>query len=156
MFINFSALSPDTLLGKMLRLPLKVVPPRMIIPILQGRLKGRFWIRGSSNDGCWLGSYERKKTRLFEKTVTGGSVVFDIGANVGYYTLLASLLVGPGGKVFSFEPVPRNLFYLRKHLAMNRLKNVTVFEEAASDTCGEAVLMKVPITAWGIFQSRAT
>lgn len=66
----------------------------MVVPVLQGSLRGRKWIVGSSNHGCWLGSYEWKKQRLFTRTVSSGDVVFDIGAHVGFYTLLASVLVG--------------------------------------------------------------
>lgn len=134
--MNFSAIPYRTLYGKALRFPLKFIPPNMKMPILQGRLRGKKWTVGSSNHGCWLGSYEYEKRVVFETTVTEGSVVFDIGAHVGFYTLLASVLVGPSGKVFAFEPAPRNLFYLKEHLRLNRITNVTVIEAAVSDSAG--------------------
>lgn len=95
------------------------------------------WITGSSNHGCWLGSYEYDKRVLFENRISEGSVVFDIGANVGFYTLLASALVGSNGEVVAFEPAPRNLRYLRSHLRMNRVSNVKIIEAAVSDINGE-------------------
>ena len=69
---------------------------------MQGKIRGKKWVVGSGNHGYWLGWYEYDKRILFEKTVTKQSIVFDIGAHVGFYTLLASELVGPGGKVYAF------------------------------------------------------
>jgi FkbM family methyltransferase len=75
---------------------------------------------------------------MFERIITRNSVVFDIGAHVGFYTLLSSALVGRKGKVFAFEPLQRNLGYLREHLNLNQVKNVTVIEAAISDKSGTA------------------
>jgi FkbM family methyltransferase len=124
------------LLGKILRLPLKLIPANMVLPILQGKLRGQKWIVGSSNHGCWLGSYEHDKRSLLEQTIKEGKVCFDLGANVGFYTLLTSKLVGTQGKVFAFEPLPRNLEYLRQHLQINRVNNVQVMAIAVSDRVG--------------------
>jgi len=67
-----------------------------------------------------------------------GGVCFDIGAQAGYHTLYASLTVGPTGRVFAFEPAPGNIANIRKHVAMNRLSNVTIVEAAVSDCNGVA------------------
>lgn len=127
--MNFSGISNKGL-GRLLRFPLKLIPTNMRLPILQGKLRGKRWIVGSGNHGCWLGSYEFEKQILFAKTIQTGSVVFDIGAHVGFYTLLASELVGSGGKIIAFEPLPRNIHYLKEHLRLNGCKNVTVIEAA--------------------------
>lgn len=136
--MNFSGISNRSALGQVLRAPLRVIPPTMQIPILQGRLKGKKWIVGSSQHGCWLGSYEYDKQQLFEATVKSGNVVFDLGAHVGFYTLLASVLVGETGRVFAFEPLPNNLNYLKQHLSLNSITNVQVIEAAVSDRTGVA------------------
>jgi len=136
--INISGISDMNALGKLLRFPLKLIPQKMIMPILQGRLKGKKWIVGSSNHGCWLGSYEYDKQILFSRTIKEGGVVYDIGANVGFYTLLSSETVGKKGKVIVFEPLPRNIHYLRKHLLLNRCENVTLIEAAVADKNGVA------------------
>ena len=136
--MNFSGISNNTPVGKLLRLPLQLIPPQMKIPILQGKLRGFKWIVGSSNHGCWLGSYEWGRRRLFEETVKEGNIVFDIGAHVGFYTLLASALVGPAGKVFAFEPLSQNVSYLKEHLRINKVENVVIHEAAVFDRTGTA------------------
>ena len=100
-----------------------------------GALRGKRWIVGSAIHRCWLGFYESEKQKLISREVQSGSVFWDVGANVGFYSLLASKLVG-SGKVFAFEPAPRNLSYLRKHLALNRVANVEVLAAAVSDRNG--------------------
>lgn len=124
--------------GRVLRAPLGLVPRERALPILWGKLRGWRWVVGSSFQSCWLGVYEYEKQQVFVRTVKPGDVVYDVGANVGFYTLLASRLVGPGGRVFSFEPLPRNIKYLRRHLDANGVTNVTVFEGAVSDRSGTA------------------
>ncbi len=52
------------------------------------------------------GAWERQQTRLIIDTLTPGSVVLDIGANTGYYALLASRAVGPSGHVHALEMQP--------------------------------------------------
>ncbi len=135
--MNFSGISDKSFGGKILRFPLRLISPDTVLPILQGKLKGLKWVTGSSNHGCWLGSYEYDKRAAFENRVGKGSVVFDIGANVGFYTLLASVLVGDRGKVVAFEPLPRNLRCLKSHLQMNGIKNVSVIEAGVWDCTGE-------------------
>ena len=93
--MKVSEISNRSVAGRLLRLPLALIPPALAMPVLQGPLRGYRWIVGSSNHGCWLGSYEYAKQRLFAQMVRSGDVVFDVGANVGFYTLLAACRVGP-------------------------------------------------------------
>lgn len=136
--LNFSAVSSRSLAGRGLRLILKALPTEMRVPILQGGLRGAWWIVGSATHGCWLGSYEKEKQELFRSRLSPGTVVYDVGANVGFYSLLASRSVGHNGRVFAFEPFPRNLAYLRRHLAMNRVNNVEVVGAAVASGVGSA------------------
>jgi FkbM family methyltransferase len=134
--VNLSAISRDSLIGKVLRAPLALIPPSTVVPILQGPLRGRRWVVGSGTHGCWLGSYEHRKHRRFADWIRSGATVFDVGANVGFYTLLASARCGPHGRVFAFEPDRRNVAFLARHLLLNRSSNVTIVEAAVGDATG--------------------
>lgn len=136
--MNLSGISSQTVLGRLLRLPLRMIPSDTVLPILQGVLRGKKWVSGSGHHGCWLGSYEYDKQRLFARSISSGEVVFDIGAHAGFYTLLASTLVGRAGRVIAFEPLPDNLVHLQKHLNINGIDNVQVIEAAVSDSEGQA------------------
>ncbi len=106
--------------------------------VLQGPLRGQRWIVGSATHGCWLGTYEKEKQELVARLLRPGQVMFDVGANVGLYALLASKCVGLKGKVIAFEPLPGNLDYLRTHLALNRVANVEVLAAAVGRAPGRA------------------
>ena len=127
-----------TALGRLLRLPLRAVPRERPVRILAGPLRGWRWIPAAASHGCWLGTFERAEQDVFTRTIRPGDVVYDLGANVGFYTLLAAKLAGPTGRVVAFEPVPRNLGYLRRHLALNHCEDVTVVAAAVSDRSGTA------------------
>ncbi|MCS7025771.1 MAG: FkbM family methyltransferase [Bryobacteraceae bacterium] len=120
-----------------LRLPLRLVPRDAVIPILSGPLRGKKWVAGSSVASCWLGIYERAKLEQMQASVPPGGVVYDVGAQSGYHTLLASRLVGRSGRVYAFEPLPRNYEMLVKHLSLNEIFNVEPVRAAVSDTDGE-------------------
>lgn len=136
--MDFSQISYKSFLGKLLRLPLRLIPKGMVLPILQGKLKGRKWVVGAGEHGYWLGSYEIHKRMAFEARIPSGAVVYDIGANVGFYSMLAGELVGDSGHVYAFEPSPRNVSFIEKHIRLNYYEHITVFEAAVSDHTGEA------------------
>jgi FkbM family methyltransferase len=135
---NLSGISNENFIGKLLRMPLRLIPRTMVLPILQGALRGKKWTAGSATHGCWLGSYEYHKQRALQHALKTGDVVYDIGANVGFYSLLASVLVGDAGHVYSFEPFPDNLRELNRHLKLNHVENCTVIDAAVSSVDGEA------------------
>src|SRR5579862_3417793 len=147
--MNLSGISNESLVGRALRTPFRLIPAWAAVPILQGPLRGRRWIVGSATHGCWLGSYEFETQRAFARLVRRGDVVYDLGANVGFYTLLGARLAGDEGAVYSFEPLPRNLEFLRKHVAINGLKNCVVMDAAVADFDGEMRLdaSEAPTTA---------
>jgi len=136
--MNFSKINYRSFWGRLLRLPLRLLPKKITMPIIQGRLKGKKWVVGAGEHGYWLGSYELNKRLAFEREIPAGAVIYDIGANVGYFSLLAAVLVGPEGCVYAFEPLPRNVEFLRKHIKLNKLDTIEVVEAAVSDHSGEA------------------
>lgn len=137
--MNFSGVSSQSIIGQLLRLPLRLVPKTAIVPIIQGPLRGKRWIAGSSSHGCWLGSYEFEKQQQFIAKIQPGDVIYDIGAHVGFYTLLSAHLTGNQGHVVAFEPYPPNMHFLSQHVALNHLKNVTLVLKAVSDTAGQTL-----------------
>ena len=96
-----------------MRWPLRLAPRGRAVPILFGPARGLRWVVGVGLHGCWLGTYEWHKQRRFAREIKPGEVFFDIGANTGFYTLLAAKRTGTGGIVHAFEPNPRNLAPLR-------------------------------------------
>lgn len=84
--------------------------------------------------------YEPIQTQIVKKYVKEGDIVLDIGANVGYYTLLFAQLVGSKGRVFSFEPDPVNFDLLRKSVDLNGYQNVTLIQKAVSNKNGKLKL----------------
>jgi len=84
--------------------------------------------------------HEETTTALFKKMVKPQDTVLDLGANIGYFTLLAARLVGKSGKVFSFEPEPTNFNYLKKNIEINGYGNVTAENKAVSNTNGKTKL----------------
>jgi FkbM family methyltransferase len=79
--------------------------------------------------GCW----EPESTAYIQKTVRNGMIAFDIGANIGYFTLLLATLVGPSGRVFSFEPTESAFHKLSRNLELNQFANVTLEKKALSN-----------------------
>lgn len=90
------------------------------------------------------GTYEKKTTDLFKKVVERGMVVVDIGANIGYYTLIAAMLVGEEGKVIAFEPDPDNYALLMKTINANRFKNIFPIQKAVLNKSGKVRLFIDP------------
>jgi FkbM family methyltransferase len=128
----------ETIAGQILRLPLRAVPKTATIPILSGPARGIKWSTGAGVADFWVGTYESEKAQLLVRHVKPGGTFYDVGANVGFYTLLASRLLGPAGRVLAFEPSPRNLGFLRHHLVLNSAANVEVLDVAISDSEGVA------------------
>lgn len=135
--INWSGISDSSLIGNFLRRLLnKLVPQGVILPILQGPAKGMKWITGQSVHGCWLGSYEAENQKTIVNYLKRGMIAYDLGAHVGFYTLMFSRLVGNTGKVFAFEPHAVNCYYLSKHISLNNIQNVVIEQCAVSDSNG--------------------
>jgi FkbM family methyltransferase len=119
------------------RKPLDFFPENTKVPILQGTLKGKKWILKSGLHEAWLGTYEFDMRKKFEELIKEGDIVYDLGAMVGFYTLLAAELVKGDGRVYAFEPSPRNIYYLKKNVEINDYMNVIIMEYAISDRNGD-------------------
>jgi len=82
------------------------------------------------------GKYEEGTMDLMKKEIKSGMNVFDLGANIGMFTLLSSKLVGESGHVFSFEPDPYLFNVLKENLILNNVNNVSIYQIAVSNTVG--------------------
>jgi len=133
---RLSAMPSGSPIKRLLRAPLQFIPPGLQVPVVRGPLQGKRWIVGSSINRCWLGIYDPAESALMKRHLRSGSVCFDIGAQAGYHTLYASSLVGSRGRVYAFEPAPKNIANIKKHVAMNHLANVSLIEAAVSDFDG--------------------
>ncbi len=75
---------------------------------------------------------------IFEKIITQGSSVIDLGANIGLYSKCFSSLVGETGKVYSIEPIPFTFSVLSNNIIKSNLQNVLPFQFAASNKVGDS------------------
>lgn len=64
----------------------------------------------------WAGAYERELVVLMKKALAPGMTVLDLGANIGYFSVIAAALVGRTGLVHAFEPVSETFVQLKKNL----------------------------------------
>lgn len=85
-------------------------------------------------------AYEDYETEIFKKLIKPGMVVVDIGANIGYYSLIAAKLVGSSGRVYAFEPVPSNYELLIESIRVNGYSHVTALQKAVSNKNGKIKL----------------
>lgn len=90
------------------------------------------------------GVWEPNVTAAFKRALATGDVCLDLGAHIGYYSVLAAKLVGPRGHVYAFEPAPRIHRALRINVELNGLENVTAVEVAVGEDEGRAVLYEGP------------
>lgn len=95
------------------------------------------------------GIYEEALSEFYEYALEPGDIVFDIGANIGYFSVFFSRWVGPNGRVFAFEPDARNIEYLKKNLASNACANVEIVNKAVSEKIGPVAFYVDP-THWSI------
>ena len=86
------------------------------------------------------GCYEEYETELFRRSIGPGMIVVDVGANIGYYTLIAAKETGEGGKVYAFEPESHNYELLVKNIDANGYRNVVPIRKAVSNRTGCAKL----------------
>lgn len=95
---------------------------------------------GSNRDYA-IGTYELPIQTALTKYLKPNSVFYDIGANIGFFTVIAARLVGQSGQVYAFEPVPENADRIRHNTEINHFSQVTVFQKAVGASAGEAELL---------------
>lgn len=109
--------------------------------IRSGPARGLRFDAGPSNPAYALGSNELPVQNALLEYVRPGGVLYDVGANVGYFSVIGGRDLRPSGRVYAFEPVPANAMWIRRNARLNRLRNIVVLEAAASDTSGRSELL---------------
>lgn len=89
-----------------------------------------------------LEKYEPYETQLILRQAKGGDVVVDVGANIGYYTVLLADKVGKNGKVYAFEPDITNFEILVKNIKENGLENVVAVNAGIGSKSETKILYK--------------
>jgi len=105
-------------------------------PLVAHRRTDHFISRELVDRGIW----EPYETEVLLSLLREGSVFLDLGANIGYYTVLASKRCGAQGRVHAFEPEPVNFALLERNVGLNGCENVKLVHAAASDVDGQAEL----------------
>jgi len=96
----------------------------------------RFFPTSISAEKWVYPDFRKEDEDFLTSYLRNGDVVIDIGANVGTLTLTAAHLVGASGKVFSIEAHPVIFIYLKDNVALNKFKNVCVFNAAIGNKTG--------------------
>lgn len=107
--------------------------------IRSGPLEGKRWTLFAGSRFI-RGTFEPEKTEALMKLFKPGEVFYDIGANAGYFSVLASEKLGEEGRIFAFEPSPVTFAYLEVNLRINNCKNVTAFPLALGDCEGQVCM----------------
>ncbi|MCL6481170.1 MAG: FkbM family methyltransferase [Firmicutes bacterium] len=122
------------------RIGRRLVPPgtRVWAKVRDGLARG-LWLRLDPRTGThfWRGAGEIAVQQALVEHLRPGMVFYDIGANIGFFSLLAARLVGPSGRVFAFEPEPALLPRLLENIARNGFDHITVVGKAVTATSGE-------------------
>ena len=105
-----------------------------VVEVAAGTLKGcPVLLNLKTEKSFWLGTYESQLQAALGEFLHMGVTVYDVGANIGYMTLMIAHATGHSGRVFAFEALPANVERIRKNAALNRLTNVTVVSAAVAD-----------------------
>lgn len=104
---------------------------------------------GISRELLRTGVHEKFATKIIQKEISSGMTIIDIGANLGYYTLLESLIVGKEGQVYAIEPVPSNFNILLENIKVNGYTNVKVYCKAISSKSGTSIIALTDASNWG-------
>lgn len=110
-----------------------------VTKIRAGHAVGMKWKRYHRYvNGYWLGQYELAMQEAIWSHLEPGDTFFDVGANAGFFSLVAAARVGAAGKVIAFEPLPGNAAVVREQFALNALSQCKLLQVAVSDQAGQA------------------
>lgn len=110
-----------------------------VVNIAAGTLEGMPMLLDMQTEkDFWLGTYEQEMQSALGELIKPGMTIYDVGANIGYVTLMLGKLVGMKGKVFAFEALPDNVERLHRNVELNDyIDRVTISPGAVGASAGE-------------------
>jgi len=121
--------------------------------IIRGAGQGlRFNVAGS-HSAFILGNHEPEVQHFLANVLQPGMVYFDVGANVGFFAMLAARILGPGGRVVCFEPLPENAKQIEYNARLNGFANVAVRSEALGGSNRTDVFNTSVEPTWGMLST---
>ena len=122
-----------------------------IVQVAAGALQGfSLELNLQMEKDYWLGTYELELQQAVDELVKPGWVVYDVGANIGYISLMLARQVGETGQVFSFEALPANVQRLQRNIGLNGLQErVQVYSAAVVDRAAPVHFLVHPSTSMG-------
>jgi FkbM family methyltransferase len=115
--------------------------------IQQGIGKGLRFNVGNSHAGYQLGTTEPAMQAAIKELLQPNMTFYDIGANVGFFSIIAAHL--SGGTVVCFEPLAENVHYIKHNAALNHLSNILIRSEALGCEDGDAIFNVSAVSSWG-------
>lgn len=134
-----------------------IVPKKSVVTIVSGSARGLKMALSIGDPSkpqethYWLGFHELEVQELFCTLIEPSSVIYDIGAYLGLYALLAGRSTGPTGKVFTFEPLPQNADRIEEHVLLNKMEWVRCVAKAVADKGGTAQWVNFGRGDWARF-----
>lgn len=106
--------------------------------------------KGISRELFTYGKREHLSTDIMleGKIIKPGDTVLDLGANIGYYALMESMIVGDKGKVYAVEPSPKNYEILRENIELNNFTNIETYNLAMGDHSGKVDMYLSEYSNW--------
>lgn len=121
-----------------------------LVDVLRLKPTGRFIVSRSGlnwslspedyvhRDLFWVGDKDHWEMYHLQRCLSPGATVFDVGANFGFYSLVLAKKLGPGSRVFSFDPNPATFRGFEENILLNAMTNVFAYQLGLSDTIGSA------------------
>jgi FkbM family methyltransferase len=111
------------------------------LTITEGVGAGLKFNTGAADSDFALGTYELPVQEILAKYLKSGDIFYDIGANIGFFSVIAARLVGTSGHIYAFEPVKENAACIRHNIKLNDFSQITLLEKAVSSSAGEGEML---------------
>jgi FkbM family methyltransferase len=121
--------------------------------ILRGAGQGLRFNVARSHSGFILGNHEPEVQELLERVLRPGMTYYDVGANVGFFAMIAARLLGPSGHVVCFEPLPENARQIDYNARLNGFSNIAIRCEALGGSNRTEVFNTSAEPTWGMLST---